>query len=656
MSPTSSQPYPRPDFLRPQLNWTSLNGQWDFYFDDANVGLTEKWYQSGVLSDRCAHQKHHINVPFVFQTPESGLGDLTAHEVLWYTRDFSDIRSRDETVKGTRLLVHFGAVDYETTVWVNDHYVGYHRGGHTSFSLDVTDSIMASEDNNRLTVRVRDSPYDLTQPRGKQYWKPQSEEIFYTPSSGIWQNVWLESTPMTRIADSSAGTILRSNDIDSGMLHTEVRVIGRHVQESLAVQITVSIGEVSVSQAKHDLSKETDSVSIDLPMWINQHQLEEISTSFPPPSDSAAWKTTSDGHLALWSPEHPLLYNVKINLLDSSGQVLDEVLTEVGMRSLSWNHTDNTFRLNDRPYFQALVLDQGYWPRTNITPPNSDALKLDIELSKAMGFNGCRKHQKVEDSIFLYWADHLGYLVWGEMGNAYEFSSTYVDRFDAEWKEAVMRDINHPCIVAWTPINESWGYDDLMGNKRQRDHIRSLYYMTKTLDPTRPVNDNCGWEHVCTDLTTFHDYADADELRKTCASMDGILKDKSNRRIFTPPIKDDAGCTHSPTAPVICTEFGGVNIAAAEGDKPNDRDWGYTTASDPDDLVKRIEALIMGVVEGGICCGFVYTQLTDVEQEVNGLYSFDRKPKLDVEKVKAIIDKSKARYFELLEQRTRGTG
>lgn len=282
-----------------------------------------------------------------------------------------------------------------------------------------------------------------------------------------------------------------------------------------------------------------------------------------------------------------------------------------------------------------------------MTPPSSTALKEDIELSKKMGFNGCRKHQKVEDPRFLYWTDRLGFLVWGEMANAYAFSAEYVERFDQEWREAVMRDINHPSVVAWTPVNESWAYTDLQGNVQQRNHIRSLYYATKTMDPTRPVNDNCGWEHVKTDLSTFHDYADGDVLTKTCATKDGTFGSHGGRPMFLSALDEDEGSSHKETAPVICTEFGGINIARSTAEAGGQRDWGYTTATDPKDLLKRIEKMMTGIVDPGHICGFVYTQLTDIEQEVNGLYTLDRKEKLDSNEVRMMVEHVMKKYAEM---------
>ena len=526
MSSISTLAYPRPDFVRPNQNWKSLNGQWDFVFDDENLGLCKSWHldglpkevflhdahmislksqyaeadkitgQIGAQPETCGkpvhafargseaktHPKRKITVPYVFQSPASGIHDRGAHEIFWYERPISDIRSAEEAINGHRLLLRFGAVDFEATVWVNGLYVGEHCGGHIPFDIDITDAIKVSRASRgqelRLTIRVRDSPHDLAQPRGKQYWGPESESIFYTPSSGIWQSVWLESVPGVRLADSRYGTVLRSNDIDTGILHAKISTLGPTVGQRYRIELEVSFAEHSFRNRIEELS-ESNYVNFD----IDLHVPQEILGSLPngplkdaPLDDRRCWR---DG-LALWSPEHPQLYDIILKLVNvQTGELLDEVHTYTGMRSLNWNNNDGSFRLNDHPYFQALVLDQGYWPFTGITPPSPESLKDDIILSKSMGFNGCRKHQKVEDPIFLYWADKLGYIVWGEMANAYKFDDEYVSRFNQEWTDAVKRDINHPCIFAWTPVNESWGYPLLKDSVEQRIHIRSLYYMTK---------------------------------------------------------------------------------------------------------------------------------------------------------------------------------
>ncbi|KAI9368651.1 glycoside hydrolase superfamily [Aspergillus egyptiacus] len=639
--------YPRPDFYRPALTWTSLNGPWSFLFDDPNAGLTEEWHKTGLPDQTSSQKKREIQVPYAFQTKASGINLQEAHEVIWYEQTIQDIRTDAEKSAKARLMLRFGAVDYECEIWIDGRSYGSHRGGQVPFELDISKAfpVSGSEPGSgaRLTVRVRDSPTDLTQPRGKQYWGPVPESIFYTPTSGIWQSVWLEVVPRSGIRDSSGGTVFRA-DVEKGRLEGTVAVDGRLDGGKGALTVVVSLAGVEVGRAVVDVpeNKELVDVSVDV---------RETDAKRVPRDGLLADERVWHHGVALWAPEHPVLYAVVLSLSGESGPV-DEVRTTVGMRSLSWDNGDGTFRLNGKPYFQTLVLDQGYWPDTGLTPPSSEALKRDIELSKAMGLNGCRKHQKVEDPIFHYWADRLGYLVWGEIGNAYEFSEEYVDRFNDEWSQVVKRDRNHPSLVVWTPVNESWAYKDLQGNVDQRQHIRSLYSMTKSLDPTRPINDNCGWEHVQCDLTTYHDYSDSAELAQVCSKMEnGILARKLNGEMFLPPIKSgatvlDPGSQHKPGAPVICTEFGGVNIAPAKDGQASARDWGYTTAADPKDLLARLERLVMAVVRGGHTCGIVYTQLTDIEQEVNGLYSYDRRAKVPADRVKAIMDHARDFYYK----------
>lgn len=507
--------YPRPDFYSPNPTWKSLNGQWDFLFDDEDVGLSERWFRTGLpdqvaltadLESKAArnpeaakithqitsqqeilrssnaflrdagvrvYQKRKINVPFVFQTPASGIHDRGAHEVFWYELEFENSQDHVDQSGNRRLLLRFGAVDYEATVWVNSHFVDHHRGGHVPFDIDITDTVDLNLPHQRLTVRVRDSPHDLSQPRGKQYWAPEPENIFYTPSSGIWQSVWLESVPSVRIADSSHGTILRADNIESGLLHARIVILGKRVGRKYSVEVIANLDGVTVSAAAGEI-QETTYTNLELDLHISAQHLQ----SFPDKTGVPPYDQLVNG-LALWSPEQPNVYGIAILLRDDKGGLVHNVRTYVGLRSLEWTSGDRTFRLNGKPYFQALILDQGYWPETGITPPTPEALMKDIKLSKAMGFNGCRKHQKVEDPVFLYWADLLGYIVWGEMANGYEFDDEYVDRFNQEWTEAVKRDINHPCVFVWTPVNESWGYPSLKDSVEQRNHIRSLYYLTK---------------------------------------------------------------------------------------------------------------------------------------------------------------------------------
>jgi beta-galactosidase/beta-glucuronidase len=330
---------------------------------------------------------------------------------------------------------------------------------------------------------------------------------------------------------------------------------------------------------------------------------------------------------ALWSPEEPNLYDLRLELLDAEDNVLDAVESYFGMRKIEAR--DGKVFLNGRPCYQRLVLDQGYFPGGLLTAPADEDLRKDIELAKEMGFNGARKHQKVEDPRWLYWADTLGFLVWSEMANAYQYSPNYVRRITSEWQEAVRRDHNHPCIVAWVPMNESWGVPDLATDPSQIDHLLALYHLTRSLDRSRPVVSNDGWEHARTDLCTIHDYGDAAALSSRYATPgSSVAARPANRPVYAPG--------HGYRGePIIISEFGGIAFSGEEGG------WGYTTVADADEFLERYEALMIALLQCETVCGFCYTQLTDVEQEVNGLLTFDRKPKADPARIRNITRKER---------------
>jgi beta-galactosidase/beta-glucuronidase len=330
---------------------------------------------------------------------------------------------------------------------------------------------------------------------------------------------------------------------------------------------------------------------------------------------------------ALWSPEHPNLYDLRLELLDPGGEVLDRVDSYFGMRKIEAK--DGKVFLNGRPLYQRLVLDQGYFPDGILTAPTDEDLRRDVELAKEMGFNGARKHQKVEDPRWLFWADTLGFLVWGEMANAYQYSPGYVRRITAEWQEAVMRDYNHPCIVAWVPMNESWGVPNLASDRSQTEHLLALYHLTRSLDPTRPVVSNDGWEHAITDLCNIHDYRDAEALTRSYKSPESaIAAEPANRPVYV------SGYAYRGE-PILITEFGGI---AFSGDEQG---WGYTTVASSEEFLENYEALIVALLRREPVQGFCYTQLTDVEQEVNGMLTYDRRPKADLTRIREITARPK---------------
>jgi beta-galactosidase/beta-glucuronidase len=589
--------YPRPQFRRPE--WTNLNGEWAFAFDDEDAGLARGWHRVPAQDLRSGDSPFdwRITVPFCYQSELSGIGDPSFHDVVWYARTFAP------SPGGERLLLHFGAVDYRAAVWVNGTQVAEHEGGHTPFSADVTPAL--TEGENVVVVRAEDPSRDATIPRGKQYWKERSEGIFYTRTTGIWQTVWLEPVGRRRI-----DSLRLSPDVDAARVDVEVGVEG--FEPGLSLRLAVSVKGDSMLDDRMELRAP-----------LIQRSLPLLPRGAAPDTPHLSeWPKP-----ALWSPEHPDLYDLRLELLDADGNVLDAVESYFGMRKIEAR--DGKVLLNDRPYCQRLVLDQGYFPGGLLTAPTDEDLRKDIELAKEMGFNGARKHQKIEDPRWLLWADTLGFLVWGEMANAYQYSPNYVRRITGEWQEAVRRDHNHPCIVAWVPMNESWGVPELATDPAQIDHLLSLYHLTRSLDRSRPVVSNDGWEHARTDLCTIHDYGSPEDLSYRYATPESSVAARPAKRPIYAPSHGYRG------EPILISEFGGIAFSGDEGG------WGYSTVADAEELIERYDALISALLESETVCGFCYTQLTDVEQEVNGLLTYDRKPKADPARIRKITTKER---------------
>jgi beta-galactosidase/beta-glucuronidase len=594
---------PRPEYPRPQFrrkDWTNLNGEWRFAFDDSDAGLVEGWQNTdaATLQSDGSPFDRQIVVPFCYQSKLSGIGETAFHDVVWYARTFEHTPAGDK-----RLLLHFGAVDYRATVWVNGAQVASHEGGHTPFSADITLALAGGD--NIIVVRAEDPSRDVTIPRGKQYWKEESEGIFYTRTTGIWQTVWLEPVDRCRI-----DTLRLTPDVDAASVEFEVSVTG--IEPGMSLRATV---ELDGEQVLED--------TLSLPSSLVERSLPLLRRGEAP-------DTLQLGHRpgpGLWSPEHPNLYDLRLELLDRGGEVLDSVDSYFGMRKIEVKN--GKILLNDRPLYQRLVLDQGYFPEGILTAPTDEDLRRDVELAKEMGFDGARKHQKVEDPRWLFWADTLGFLVWGEMANAYQYSPGYVRRITAEWQEAVMRDYNHPCIVAWVPMNESWGVPNLASDRSQTEHLLALYHLTRSLDPTRPVVSNDGWEHAITDLCNIHDYRDAEALARSYATPESaVAAEPANRPLYVP------GYAYRGE-PILVTEFGGIAFSGEE------EGWGYSTVADADEFLERYEALISALLRSEPVQGFCYTQLTDVEQEVNGLLTYDRRPKADLARIREATARAK---------------
>lgn len=551
--------HPRPHFYRE--SWENLNGTWEFELDPGRSGVDRRLFEAERFS-------RTITVPFCPESELSGVGEKDFLNAVWY-------RKKVEIHKdGSRVLLHFGAVDYLCRVWVNGREAGSHRGGYASFTLDITQ--LAADGENVITVYAEDNLRDGCQPRGKQSSLYYSNGCDYTRTTGIWQTVWLEYVPQCYLQSAKVVT-------DAGSKVSITVALGGTIRPGSKVKITASyegnpMGSISVPVCSHTAV---------LPLKV-----EEVY---------------------LWEPGHGRLYDYTCELIED-GVVTDQVLGYFGIRSLLWQ--DGKMLLNGKPVFQRLVLDQGFYPDGIYTAPSDEALRRDIELSMAAGFNGARLHQKVFEERFLYWADKLGYLVWGEQGSwGLDHSRPEsVLHFLPEWMEIVQRDISHPAIVGWCPFNETW---DVNGRKQCDDVLRTVYLATKAIDPTRPVIDTSGGYHVVTDIYDIHDYEQSVDVyreRYEKVAQGDYFDPFPNREQYQ-------------GQPYFVSEFGGARWAPADSGG-----WGYGNAPrTEEELAERYAGLAGALLSCKNVCAFCYTQLTDIEQEQNGLYHYDRTPKFKPE-------------------------
>jgi beta-galactosidase/beta-glucuronidase len=590
--------YPRPQLVRP--HWRELAGTWGFAIDDADEGEAGRWYTEPLFT-------RTIQVPFPFESAASGIHDTGFHRTVWYSRRFGadDLAAAGFDPGGAaqqRMHLRFGAVDYRARVWVDGHYLGEHEGGQTPFSFDITDALEPGRAEHTVVLRAEDDPLDVAQPRGKQDWRLAPHAIWYHRTSGIWQPVWLEATNTTAV------TLLHwTPDLVAGTVRVRVD-LSRRPPAGSVLSYTLHFEGRPVAEASHTINEATGGTVITLPALANGQAADEL----------------------LWSPEHPRLLDATVTL-SAAGAALDRVHSYLGLRSAAVG--GGRFLLNDRPYFVRSVLQQGYWPESHLASPSSQALRRDVELIKQLGFNAARVHQKIEDPRFLYWADRLGLLIWGEAPGAFVFSAAARRRTVMEWTAVLERDHSHPSVVTWVPMNESWGVPHLAHDPAQAAFTAALAALTRAADPSRPVVSNDGWEHVDSDILTVHDYeADGATLRAR------YLDDAAVARFLAGP--GPAGRRlllagqESAGRPVMLTEFGGISFTAAETAADT---WGYSTASSPEDFLARVAAVVGAIEASGPLAGFCYTQLTDTRQETNGLLDETRTPKAPLERLHTII-------------------
>ncbi len=521
------------------------------------------------------------------ETRASGIDASGFFRAVWYRRSFD----RPKLAPGERLLLYFRAVDYSAEVWVNGIRVCSHQGGYTPFHADITDALEETS-AQEIIVRAEDDPLDLAKPRGKQDWRLESHSIWYARTTGIWQTVWLEPVPCAFIQALKWTSNLKRWEIGLEAF------IGGAEMEGLRLAVSLHVG---------DLMLATDTYSV-----VAGEIHRRVALSDPGIDDSR--------NELLWSPSSPTIIDAKLELRDQQDQVIDSVHSYTALRAISVQ--GDRFILNGRPLLLRLVLDQGYWPESGLIAPDDEALLKDVLLAKRLGFNGVRKHQKIEDPCYLYWADHAGLLVWEEMPSAYRYTQRSIERVTREWMEVLNRDNSHPCIVAWVPLNESWGVPDLPHSSAQRNYVQALYYLTKTLDPTRPVIGNDGWESVATDILGIHDYDNQPQrIGKRYGQTDVESRLFSRERPGGRMLVVD-GQIDLNRQPIILSEFGGIAYSLS-----NDKAWGYSTCHTPQELSEHYRALLEVVRSLPALAGFCYTQFSDTYQEANGLLFADREPK-----------------------------
>lgn len=573
---------PRPEYPRPQFEreaWINLNGNWTFTFDFGKTGRDRKLHESKGF-DRT------ILVPFCPESELSGVGHKDIINAMWYHKKIQ--APADWTTK--KVLLNFGAVDYYANIYIDGRLAGTHWGGTSSFSIDVTDFVKDGKEHD-LVLYVQDDLRSGKQATGKQAWDYHSAGCHYTRTTGIWQTVWMEA-----VNPFGLKSVYVVPDLDQERFVVEPKYYG--LQKGQKLRVNVKDGAKVVS-------------TVTVPAGDNNFAVVPVKKP----------KT--------WSPESPFLYDIDLDVLDASGNVLDHVKSYAGMRKISIE--GNQLLLNNEPYFLRLVLDQGFYPTGVWTAPTDNDLKRDIELSMEAGFNGARLHQKVFEERFHYWADKLGYLTWGETSSwgVHNDNIEAQRNFLTEWEEIVVRDRNHPSIIAWTPLNEA-GKPGGEGGRLYDRFLRDLYNLSHNLD-YRPVNDASGWVHVITDLWTVHNYEqDANKLRE-------ILTMKPDGSVFQNGRPDEE--PRYAGQPYFIDEWGGIKWVVGKQFAANT--WGYGEGpKTEEEFYTRLEALTDVIVGIPHMMGHCYTQLTDVEQEQNGIYNYDRTPKFDMKRIKAILSKT----------------
>lgn len=597
---------PRPEHPRPQFvrrDWLNLNGQWQFEIDQGDSGL-----ERGLLERDLAAS---IIVPFAPESKESGIGNTDFLQAVWYRR----VVAIPEAWAGKKVLLHFGAVDHDTTVWANGVEVARHRGGFSSFTADLSSAVTPGS-TATIVVRARDLSYEV-QARGKQATWHNNSHWQYTRTTGIWQTVWLEPVPQIFIKK-----LRTTPNFAEGQFHIVVPVSANCMGHSVEIELSDAQGRVAQSKIRcgFDLAPET-------------------TISIPPE------------RLAPWSVDDPHLYDLRVRLVDSDGSLIDEIESYVGLRSIAID--GQRIKLNGVPVFQKLVLDQGYWPESLMTAPTDEAFVRDIELAMAAGFNGARLHQKVFEERYFYHADRLGFLVWAEFGDwgvsglgQTGHNQKPTASFVTQWLEVVERDLNHPSIIGWCPLNET---HQLLHDRITvlDDVTRAMFLATKLADPTRPVIDASGYSHRVRETDVYDSHSYEQDPAAFAAQQTGLSAGSPWINVHP----EGAYSLPYGGQPYFVSEFGGIwwnpEASGVSGNGDYGTSWGYgQRVSSEEEYYSRFQGLIDVLRTNPGMFGYCFTQLTDVFQEQNGIYRFDRSDKLDITRIRAIQARNAAYELE----------
>ena len=563
--------YPRPQFVRKE--WENLNGEWNFIFDDNDEGETREYFKKFPLSGK-------IIVPFTYETKLSGIEDDTVHYIVWYNKK---INIRKEQIENKKIILNFEGSDYKTKIWINGNYIGENIGAYSRFSFDIEKYVI--EGKNDITIKVEDS-LSKDQPRGKQRYRKESWKCWYIQTTGIWKTIWIEW-----VSKKYLKGVKIISKTDKVILEVETNLLEQDIEkQKYYIETEISFNGQILNKTKKMIFNNYEKIELNIVKAGIKHDIQK------------------------WSVNSPNLYDITYKLY-CEDKVLDTVNSYFGIRDIAIK--GNRIFLNNEELYLKFILDQGYWKESHLTPPNEDSLIKDIESVLAFGYNGIRKHQKVEDERFLYWCDVKGVLVWGEMANCYNFDDNSLQNFTNEWIRVVKQNYNHPSIITWVPINESWGIPEVSICEKEQNFANSLYYLTKSMDNTRPVISNDGWEHTISDIITIHDYKQDDELLyqeytdKDMKILNNLKEYNGKHKLFAKGYKYEG-------QPVIISEYGGIAINSKEG-------WGYgKQVKDEKELIERFTKLTKAIKNIPYISGYCYTQLTDVQQEINGLMNEKR--------------------------------